>query len=88
MTNLLHEFFKGILIAILYLEITRANDTTFENIILFVAFYLSMILGAILAKIDTNVITGAFLTKTVFTLIDERIKREDDKKNKKSNEKN
>jgi hypothetical protein len=80
MVNLFSEVFKGLLIAILYFEITKTNDTTFENIILFVAFYLSMILGATLAKIDTNVITGAFLTKTVFTLIDERIKRDDNKK--------
>ena len=80
MVNLFDEFFKGLLIAILYLETTKVNDTTFENIILFVAFYLSMVLGAILAKVDTTVITGAFLTKTVFTLIDERIKRYDNKK--------
>lgn len=75
MINIFQEFCKGVLLAVLYLEITKANDTTFENIILFVSFYISMILGAVLAKIDTNVITGAFLTKTVFTLIDERIKR-------------
>lgn len=80
MVNLFNEVFKGVLIAVLYFEITQTNDTTFENIILFVAFYLSMILGAALAKIDTNVITGAFLTKTVFTLIDERIKRDDSTK--------
>ena len=80
MVNLFSEVFKGLLIAILYFEITKTNDTTFENIIRFVAFYLSMILCPTLAKIDTNVITGAFLTKTVFTLIDERIKRDDNKK--------
>lgn len=72
---------KGIVLSLLYLEITRANDTTLENIILFTSFYLSMIYGATLTGIDENVITSAFLTKTVFTLVDERIKRKpDDKK--------
>lgn len=81
MPMLFTEFLKGTLIAVLYFEITKTNDTTFENILLFVGFYLSMILGAVLTKMETNVITGAFLTKTVFTLIDERIKRyEEDKK--------
>ena len=76
--GLLQQFLKGILIAVLYFEITKANDTNFGNVILFTAFYLSMIYGAILTGIDPNVITSAFLTKTVFTLVDERIKRPDE----------
>jgi uncharacterized integral membrane protein len=74
-TNIFTEVLKGFVIAIIFFEVTLSNDTTVENIILFVAFYLCMILSAMLAQMDTNVITGAFLTKTVFTLVDERIKR-------------
>jgi hypothetical protein len=73
------KIFKGLLLSLLYFEITKANDTTVKNVVLFAAFYLSMIYGAILVGIDENVVTSAFLTKTVFTLIDERIKRHDEK---------
>jgi hypothetical protein len=34
-----------------------------------------MVYGAILSDVQPNVITGAFLTKTIFTLIDERVKK-------------
>jgi hypothetical protein len=68
-------FLKGLLLAILYFEITKANDTTLENTMLFVSLYIAMIIGANLASIDTNVVTSAFLTKTIFTLVDERIRR-------------
>jgi hypothetical protein len=36
-----------------------------------------MVYGALISGIQTNAITTAFLTKTVFTLIDERIKKKD-----------
>jgi len=80
LSKFLGQFIKGILISLLYFEITRSNDTTFSNVILFTAFYLSMIFGAVLTDIDETVITSAFLTKTVFTLVDERIKRPESKK--------
>lgn len=75
------EIIKGAFIALLYLQITLTNDTTVENIANFTFFYLLMVYGAIISGIPENAITTAFLTKTVFTLIDERIKRKDlDKK--------
>ena len=81
MKHFLVRLLKGIVLSLLYLEITRSNDTTIENIVLFTSFYLSMIYGASMTGIDENVITSAFLTKTVFTLVDERIKKKpDDKK--------
>jgi hypothetical protein len=83
--NFITQFLKGILISVLYFEITKLNDTTLYNIIVFTSFYLSMIYGAILANIDENVITSAFLTKTVFTLVDERIRRKEDKQNNNQN---
>lgn len=74
----LKEISKGFLIALLYFEITKANKTTFENIVLFATFYILMIYGAMLTGIDTNVITSAFLTKTVFTLVDYRVNKQKD----------
>lgn len=67
---------RGIILALLYFEVTKANDTTLKNVCLFVAFYLLLIAGANLAGIDSNVITSAFLTKCVFTLVDTQIKRD------------
>ncbi len=69
---------KGVILSLLYFEITKANDTTIHNVALFASFYVSMVYGATVTGIDPNVITSAFLTKTVFTLVDERIKRKTD----------
>jgi hypothetical protein len=79
---------KGIVIAFLYFETTLENDTTFKNIFLFTFFYMVMIYAGMITGIESNVITGAFLTKTIFTLIDSRIKQQDKKDNKKDNKKN
>ncbi len=73
--DLFIHIIKALLIALLYFEITNANDTTLENISLFIILYIMMIYTTILLDIDSNIITTAFLTKAVFTLIDERIKR-------------
>ena len=81
--NLLAQIVKSIVIAVLYFETTNANDTTLRNIISFTIFYIAMIYGATLAGIEQNVITSAFLTKTVFTLVDERIKKKEEKEEKK-----
>ena len=82
MRDLTETLLRGILIALLYFEITRANDTTLYNIGLFTLFYSLMIYGAILTDINPTVITSAFLTKTVFTLVDERIRKQEDKEQK------
>lgn len=78
----LEQLTKGIIIAVLYFEITQTNDTNFQNIFLFVSFYVSMIYGAKITNIDPNVVTSAFLSKTVFTLVDERIRKNDKQENK------
>jgi hypothetical protein len=78
MKQFVTQLIKGIVLSLLYLQITKANDTTMENITLFVSFYLAMIYGATITGIDENVITSAFLTKTVFSLVDERIKKKPD----------
>jgi hypothetical protein len=81
MKKFLIHFIKGIVLSLLYLQITKANDTNLENVALFSIFYLTMVYGATITDIDPNVITSAFLTKTVFTLVDERIKRKPDDTN-------
>ena len=77
MNETLEYIIKGIFIALLYFEFTKANDTNIKNILMFTIFYISMIYGAKLTNIDPNVITSAFLSKTVFTLIDERIRKKE-----------
>ena len=81
MNDILQHIIKGLFIAVLYFEFTKANDTNLKNIIMFVFFYISMIFGAQLTNIDPNVITSAFLSKTVFTLVDERIRKKETVKN-------
>jgi hypothetical protein len=80
MKKTLEHIIKGVVLSLLYLQITKANDTSMDNIFLFSSFYLAMVYGATITGIDPNVITSAFLTKTVFTLVDERIKRKPEDK--------
>ena len=74
MEEIIETLFKGIFLAIIYFETTRANDTTLQNISLFTIFYVIMFTTANFVGIDTILVTNAFVTKTVFTIIDERIK--------------
>lgn len=69
--------FRGVLLGVLYFEITKANDTTPYTVFLFALLYGVMFSGAHAAGIDPNVVTTAFVTKTVFTLVDERIKKKE-----------
>lgn len=80
--EIVETLIRGILISLLYFEITKANDTTLYNISLFTMFYSLMIYGAMVTDINPTVITSAFLTKTVFTLVDERIRKKEDKETK------
>lgn len=77
---------KGIVISFLYFETTKENDTNIKNMSLFTFFYIVMIYGAIITGIEPNVITGAFLTKTIFTLIDNRVKDKSEKSSKINND--
>lgn len=78
MFELFKQVIKGLVLGLLYLEVTKANDTTIGNVFLFICFYVVMFNGAYLSGIDPNIVTNAFITKTVFTLVDERIKRKED----------
>jgi len=42
MKQFVTQLIKGIVLSLLYLQITKANDTTMENITLFVSFYLAV----------------------------------------------
>lgn len=79
-SKLLSDIVKGIFIAFLYLQLTKTNDTNVQNIVIFTFFYVTLINGAQFAGVDPIIVTNAFITKTVFTLIDERIKKNDDEK--------
>ena len=75
------DIIKGIILAFIYLEITNANDTNLYNIVVFTIFYVIMMNGSYLLKMDPNVVTNAFLTKAIFTLIDEKIKKKNQEVN-------
>ena len=75
MDNLIDEILKGIFLSILFYYSTLTDEINIINVFKFTIFYIAMIFGALYTGIQTNVITSAFLTKTVFTLIDERIKK-------------
>lgn len=66
---------RGLVLSLLYFYITKANDTTIKNISIFVSFYTIFTLTAMGVKMNPDIVTTAFLTKTIFTLIDERIKK-------------
>ncbi len=70
-----NDILKGLLLSILYLQLTLANDTNIYNISQYTFFYIILIFCARLVDIDPNIITHAFITKTIFTLVDERIRQ-------------
>lgn len=80
MSSIAGHTVTGIIISLLYFEVTLVNDTTFQNISLFTLLYLVLIFCAHLTNTDTSIVTNAFITKAVFTLVDERIKQPDEKK--------
>ena len=66
---------RGVFLGLTYFTVTKAHDTTFENIMKFTLFYCILSLSAYLVEIEMRVVTGAFVTKAIFTLIDERINK-------------
>jgi hypothetical protein len=74
-SHFISNMIKGLVLGYLYFEITKANDTTFDNITSFTLFYIVMIYSTSLLGLDSNIVTHAFITKTIFTIIEERVKR-------------
>ena len=71
--SLIKKTMTGIVIAFCFFESTLTNDTTFYNVLLFTAFYIGLSYVAVLVDIPETVVLGAFLTKMVFTTIDQRL---------------
>lgn len=76
--TLLIEFVKGFFLSLIYLTLTEADDTNLQNILVFTLSYVVLLNSAKAVTIDPNFVTNAFITKTIFTLIDQRV----NKKNK------
>lgn len=72
--DLVSTAIKGIVLGLLFFEITPERDTTVKNITIFTTFYMIVYYAAIVIDIDPSVVTNAFFTKTIFTLVDEVIK--------------
>jgi hypothetical protein len=77
MLPIIIEIIKGIFLAILYFEITQANDSTIYNVSLFTFFYTILVTSSDIIGIQPSIVLNAFMTKTVFTLIDQRINKQD-----------
>ena len=75
LSDLVKVLVKGVMLSLLYFQTTLANDTTIQNICLFTMFYTIMHYGALLTDVSSSVVTNAFITKTIFTLVEERIKK-------------
>jgi hypothetical protein len=73
--SLINDIIKGAIMGAIYLEVTQTNDTTLYNILMYTLFFLIMTNSAVIAGIDPNVVVNAFVTKTIFTLVDERVKK-------------
>lgn len=78
--DLIQDIIKGLVIGILYTFITRENDTSIKNIVMFIILFITLSNGARLAGIDQNVVLTAFITKSVFTVVDQRVKKYTEKK--------
>lgn len=70
------EVLQGIVLSLLYFEVTKANDLNFYNIFVFTTFFVFLTNGAVLVGIDPKIVLNAFITKAIFVLLDERIKKE------------
>lgn len=73
---------RGIFLSIIYLSVTIAEDMTVLNIVKFTLFYTLFLTISTYIGIDPNVVTSAFTTKIIFTLLDQRLNKTDESKQK------
>ena len=66
---------RSVFLGFLYFWITKDNDTSIVNISRFSLFYLGFYITAKQVGIDQNVITTAFTTKFIFTLLEDHIQQ-------------
>lgn len=71
---------RGIFLAIIYLGVTISDDMTIGNVIIFTLFYVIFLTISSNIGIDPNVVTSAFTTKIIFTLLDQRLNKNENNK--------
>lgn len=72
--NLMKEILIGIFISLIYLQATSAEDTDITHIFSITLSYVLLKYVADYVDINPDLITNAFITKTIFTIIDVRLK--------------
>ena len=68
---------RGVLMSMMYLNFTLADDFNLINVVKYTLFYVATVIGAEFAGIDSIIVTNAFMTKTIFTLVEDRVKKTD-----------
>lgn len=86
--TLSEDALRGFTLAIVYFESTKQADTTFKNILVFMFFFLIIIYISDFVSIKREVVLGAFMTKTIFTLVDTRINKNGEHQITENNKKN
>lgn len=61
---------RGIVLAFLYFYFTKANDTNPYNIFVFTSFFFVMSICAKISDLNDSVVTTAFFSKIIFTMIE------------------
>lgn len=75
------DVMRGLFMAFLYLQMTVADDTTVENLAYIAFFYTAMTTSARILGYSENVVVNAFITKMIFTVVDEQIRAKKVEKN-------
>jgi hypothetical protein len=73
---LLADFTKGIFLAFLYVFITKEDDTDPRHIIKYTLMFFLLNMLFILTGLNRELLVSAFISKSIFILIDERIKKD------------
>jgi hypothetical protein len=73
-STLFRELIKGLFLACLYVFVTKDDDTTLSNILKYTTYFFILILSFLSVGFNADIIASAFISKTIFIIIDERIK--------------
>ncbi len=61
---------RGLVLSILYFYFTKANDSNIYNVVVFTSFFFVMTISAKISDLNDNVVTTAFFSKIIFTMIE------------------
>lgn len=78
----LQTVLRGVFLSLIYLSVTTADDMTISNIIKFTLFYVVFLSVSNNIGIDPTVVTSAFTTKIIFTLLEQRLNKNKEEKEK------